>query len=175
VEENIIGAENKRTLSTFIMPIITSNSFEDQLCSGGQVLQRLKRAAELQTRVLRSGFQDTQKSQIAMALDAVSQRIEERAKFLASLEARYANPVERAQALLKLCSANVFTQGDLVMKARRALIASLSKPGFLANYMEHMKMEKKTAIDRDTVIAELTGQLRGIGIAAEDALRTLAA
>jgi hypothetical protein len=61
------------------------------------------------------------------------------------------------------------------MKARRALIALLSKPGFLANYMEHMKVEKKAAVHRDTVLAELTGQLQGIGIAAEDALRTLAA
>ena len=30
VEENIVGAENKRTLSTFMIPIISSNGFEDR-------------------------------------------------------------------------------------------------------------------------------------------------
>src|SRR6185436_2224346 len=57
VEENIIGPENKHTLSTFVMPIITSHNFEDQLGgAGAAVLQRLKRLADLQTRALRSGF-----------------------------------------------------------------------------------------------------------------------
>jgi hypothetical protein len=175
VEENIVGAENKRTLSTFMMPIITSNNFEDQLCAGAPVPQRLRRVADLQERVLRSGFQDVQKNQIAMALDAVAQRIETRAKFLASIEARIANPIERAQTLLKLCAAGIFTQGDLMMKARRLLISSLAKPGFLTTYIAQLEQERRTGVDRDQVLAEFAAQLQGIGIAPEDALRALAA
>ena len=53
VEEDIVGAENKRTLASFITPIIASNGFENQLCSGAPVSQRLRRVAELQERVLR--------------------------------------------------------------------------------------------------------------------------
>jgi hypothetical protein len=175
VEENIVGAENKRTLSTFMMPIITSNNFEDQLAAGAPVPQRLRRLAELQERVLRSGFQDVQKNQIAMALDAVAQRIETRAKFLASIEVRIANPIERAQTLLKLCAAGIFTQGDLMMKARRLLISSLAKPGFLTTYIAQLEQERRTGVDRDQVLAEFATQLQGIGIAPEDALRALAA
>lgn len=175
VEENIIGAENKRTLSSVIVPMIGASSFEEQLCAGAQVMQRLKRAAELQERVLRSGFQDVQKNQIAIALDAVAQRIEERAKFLASIEMRFVNPVERAQTLLKLFGARVFTQGDLTVKARRLLMASLAKPGFLSAYIAQQAAQKNAAIDRDAVLAELAGQLESIGIAPEDALRALAA
>jgi hypothetical protein len=175
VEENIIGAENKRTLSTFMMPIITSRSFEDELCAGGTVLQRLKRTAELQERVLRSGFQDVQKNQIAVALDGVAQRIEQQSKFLASLEARVASPVERARTILKLCAGRAFTQGDLSMKARRMLIAAISKPGFLTNYMAQVQAEKNAVIDRDAALAEFAGQLASAGIAQEDAMRALAA
>jgi hypothetical protein len=175
VEENIVGAENKRTLSTFMIPIITSNSFEDQLCAGQPTPQRLRRVAELQERVLRSGFQDIQKNQIAMALDTVAQRIEERTKFLTSIEARLGTPLERAQTLLKLCVAGVFTQGDLMMKARRMLMASLTKPGFLSSYIDQLQQERSTGIDRDQVLADLAGQLEVIGIAQEDALRALAA
>ena len=175
VEENIVGAENKRTLSTFMMPIITSNNFEDQLCAGAPIPQRLRRVAELQERVLRSGFQDVQKNLIAVALDAAAQRIEARTKFLASIEARIVNPIERAQTLLKLCAAGVFTQGDLMMKARRLLMASLAKPGFLATYIAQLEKERATGVDRDSVIAELATQLQGVGIAPEDAMRALAA
>ncbi len=125
--------------------------------------------------MLRSGFQDVQKNQIAIALDAVAQRIEERAKFLASIEMRFVNPVERAQTLLKLFGARVFTQGDLTVKARRLLMASLAKPGFLSAYIAQQAAQKKAAIDRDAVLAELAGQLESIGIAPEDALRALAA
>jgi hypothetical protein len=175
VEENIVGAENKRTLSTFMMPIITSNNFEDQIMTGATAPQRLRRMAELQERVLRSGFQDVQKNQIAMALDAVAQRIESRAKFLASIEARIANPIERAQTLLKLCGAGIFTQGDLMMKARRLLMASLAKPGFLTTYIAQLEQERRSGIDRDQVVSELATQLESVGIAPEDALRALAA
>ncbi len=175
VEENIVGAENKRTLATFVMPIITSNGFEEQLCAGAPTPQRLRRVAELQERVLRSGFQDVQKNQIAVALDNAAQRIEARMKFLASIETRIANPIERAQTLLKLCAAGVFTQGDLMMKAKRLLMASLAKPGFLSTYIAQVEHERRTSVDRDEIVADLATQLEGIGIAPEDAMRALAA
>jgi hypothetical protein len=173
VEENIIGAENKRTLSTFILPIISSNGFEAQLVPTGTVMQRLRRIAEIQERVLRSGFQDVQKSQIAVALDGVAVRIEERGRFLASIETRFTNPVERAQAILKLTTAGMFTQGDMMLKVRRLLMGSLAKPGFLASYIAHAEQEKPG--DRNALVTELTGQLEGIGITQEEAYRAFAA
>lgn len=173
VEENIVGAENKRTLSTFIVPIISSNGFESQLLPAGTVMQRLRRLTELQERALRSGFQEVQKGQVATALDAVAVRIEDRAKFLVSLETRFANPVERAQAILKLSTNGMFTQGDLMQKVRRLLMASLAKPGFLASYIQHAEHDKQ--VDRNTLITEFTGQLEGVGISQEEAYRAFAA
>ena len=98
-----------------------------------------------------------------------------RAKFLASIETRIANPIERAQTLLKLCAAGVFTQGDLMMKARRLLMASLAKPGFLATYIAQLEKERRVGVDRDQALADLATQLQGAGIAPEDAMRALAA
>jgi hypothetical protein len=110
-----------------------------------------------------------------MALDAAAQRIEMRTRFLASIEIRMPNPVERAQTLLKLCAAGIFTQGDLMMKARRLLMASLAKPGFLAGYIAQLEHERRTGVNRDQVLSDLATQLQHIGIAQEDALRALAA
>ncbi len=175
VEENIVGAENKRTLSTFMVPMITSNGFETQLAPGGPTRQRLRRVAELQERVLRSGFQEVQKKQIASALDKVAQRIDERARFLASIEAKSSNPIERVETLLKLCIAGVFTQGDLMTKARRILMTCLAKPGFMLTYVAQLERERSGGIDYDKVLAELAGQLEKIGIPLEEAMRALAA
>jgi hypothetical protein len=175
VEENIVGAENKRTLSTFMIPLINSNSFENQLCPTALTRQRLRRAAELQERVLRSGFQEVQKNQIAAALDRVAQRIEERTRFLASIDTRSGHPTEKVETLLKLCTAGVFTQGDLMIKARRLLISSLAKPTFLPAYIAQLERERRGGIDRDQVLTELGSQLENIGIPLAEAMKALAA
>jgi len=97
--------------------------------------------AELQERAMRSGFQEVQKKQIASALDKVALRIDERARFLASIEAKAGNPIERVETLLKLCAAGVFTQGDLMTKARRILMACLAKPRFMSTYVAQLERE----------------------------------
>lgn len=175
VEENIIGAENKRTLATFIMPIITSNTFEEQISAGAPPAQRLKRAAELQERVLRAGFQDVQKNQIASAIDMIALRIERRSGLLAALHQRLPNPVERAQAILKCWSAGLFTQGELSTKAKRYLFAALGKPGFLTGYVNHIERERNVPMDRAQVLTDLVEQLERIGIAPEEGIRAVAA
>jgi len=175
VEENIVGAENKRTLSTFMIPIIGSNGFENELYPDSPTRQRLRRVAELQERVLRSGFQEVQKKQIAAALDKVAFRIDERSRFLASIEARVANPNERMEMLFKLCAAGVFTQGALTTKARQLLMGCLAKPGFLLSYTAQLEQMRSGGITQDEALTELASQLEKIGIAQADAMRALAA
>ncbi len=172
VEENIIGPENKRELATFILPHIALHAFEEQLGNG--VLAKLKRVAELQARVLRSGFQDVQKNHLAAALDGVAKSIEERAKLLSSIETRFSNPVERAQALLKLAGAGALTQGDVQTKARKMLMATLASPGFFAAYVARQQQDKKDPPHSDIVLQDLTVELRAFGITYEEALRVLA-
>jgi len=175
VEENIVGAENKRTLSTFMIPIIGSNGFENELYPGSPARQRLRRLAELQERVLRSGFQEVQKKQIAAALDKVALRIDERSRFLASIEARVANPNERMDMIFKLCTAGVFTQGGLTTKARQILMGCLAKPGFLGSYIVQLEQVRSGGVTQDEALTELASQLETIGIAQADAMRALAA
>src|SRR5882672_9106717 len=175
VEENIIGAENKRTLSTFMLPIITSSSFETELYAGSPTRQRLRRVAELQERVLRAGFQEVQKNQIAAALDKVALRIDERSRFLTSIEARVANPNERMDMIFKLCTAGAFTQGALITKARQQLMGCLAKPNFLLSYIAQLEQGRSGGVTQDEALTELANQLEKIGIAQADAMRALAA
>ena len=171
VEENIIGAENKRELATFIMPLITSQGFEAQMPQG--VVTRLKRIVVLQDRVLNAGFQAVQMNQIAAALDSVAKGIEERAKLLISLETKVPDPVERAGALLKLASAGVFTQGELLMKARRHMMSTLNTVGFVQAYLAQLKSEPAAPVDHDAALRKLTVELSLFGITHDDASRVL--
>jgi hypothetical protein len=173
VEENIIGAENKRELATFILPLIGARGFEEPLAGG--VLQKLKRVVELQRRVLESGFQEVQKNQLAGALDAVAKGIEERARLLASLETRVREPVERAEALLKLCHAGAITQGELQDKVRRLMMATLATRGFFTAYAARQEKERNLPLDRSATLDALAVELRALDISREEAARALAA
>ena len=115
-----------------------------------------------------------QKNHLAAALDGVAKSIEERAKLLSSIETRFSNPVERAQALLKLAGAGALTQGDVQTKARKMLMAALASPGFFPAYVARQQQDKKDPPHSDLVLQDLTVELRVFGITYEEALRVLA-
>src|SRR5258707_5520463 len=108
VEENIIGAENKRQLATFVLPILTAASFETHFMMGKQpVLLRLQRLAQLQSRVRRSGFQENQRQELADMLDKLACALEARAKVFEAIEAKQGSAVDKATMMLKLCIGGV--------------------------------------------------------------------
>lgn len=175
VEENIIGAENKRQLYTFILPIITSSPFEQHfLFAKAPVLGRLQKLAELQARVRRSGFQDLQRSEICDALDKVAAEAETRAKFLDGIEGKPIGHVEKATGILRLFGGGVFTEGRLSEKARALILSHLGQPGFMTSYVAaHAKGPERP--NPDAVMAELIGMLEKAGITAETGLKLIAA
>jgi len=176
VEENVIGAENKRQLATFVVPILTAPSFEAHFQSPKvPALTRLQRLAELNGRVLRSGFQDNQRAEIAELLDRLACEVEARAKLFDSVEAKSSNHVEKATMLLKLFAAGTFTEGRLSAKARELILSYLSRPGFLSGYVAHVAKSSQQKPDPDACVAELMKTLEKAGITAETGLKSIAA
>jgi len=170
IEENIIGAENKRQLAAFATPLIGSTAFEQIfLFAKTPVLERLQRLATLQARVLRSGFQDIQKDEIAGALDRLASEAEARARLLEAIEAKSPTHVEKTIAILRLSTAGVFTEGALSAKARAMVLRQIGQPGFLTGYIAH---QPKAA---DAATAELVQNLEKIGITSDTGLKTIAA
>jgi hypothetical protein len=174
IEENIIGVENKRQLAFFAIPILTSAAFETHFVAGKTPpLTRLKRLAELQARVRRSGFQEKERGDICEILDRIAFEVEARSKILTSIE-KIPNPVEKAVAALRLCVEGMVTEGRLSAKARAIVIASLAQPGFLTGYVVHVSQgaQKTTA---EAAMGELLQTLEKAGITAETGLRSIAA
>ena len=175
VEDNIIGVENKRQLASFVMPVLLSAPFESHFQNPKlPLLARLQKLAQLQTRVLRSGFIDVSKAEMAEKLDSLAAQVEARGKLFDSVEARTQNHVEKAQTLLRLATTGIFTEGKLAGEARNRILAHLSKPGFLAGYMAAQKKDGETP-DTEKVMAELIATLGKAGITAETGLKSIAA
>lgn len=180
VEDNIIGAENKRQLSTYVMPILNSATFENFFQNPKvPLLQRLQRLAQLQARVRRSGFIDVTREEVAAKMDHLAVQMEARGKLFDSIEARNTSNVEKAQTLLKLATGGILTEGALAARARELILAHLSRPGFLTGYMA---IQAKDALARDgaapdseKLMAELMETLSKAGITAETGLKNIAA
>jgi hypothetical protein len=177
VEENVIGVENKRQLSAFLLPLVTAMPFENYFLNPKlPILSRLQRLASLQTRVRRSSMQETQRDEIAAAMDKVAFEAEARAKLLEAIEARATSNVDKAVSILRLITSNTFTEGRLSARARELVTRHIGKPGFLNGYAAHLATapgaEMPTA---EAAMADLTDTLAKAGITIESGQKSAAA
>ena len=180
VEDNIIGTENKRQLSSYVMPILNSAPFENHFQNPKvPLIQRLQRLAQLQTRVRRSGFIEVIRDEIMARMDHLAVQMEARGKLFDSIEARNTSAVDKAQTLLKLATGGILTEGMLATRARELILAHLSRPGFLTGYMAHLSKEAQAKAgpvpDSEMMMAELMETLGKAGITAETGLKSIAA
>ena len=176
IEENIIGAENKRQLGAVLQQIVSSAGFQDYFVTGAQpVMARLKRLAELQARVRRSNFQDNQRQDFADWLDRIANEVEQRGKVLKSLQDSLPNPVDRALAILKLCTSDMLTEGRVSAKARQFVLLALSQPGFLSGYMAQTKTNGGEPANAEQAMSDLVQLLSRAGISRETGLKSIAA
>jgi hypothetical protein len=153
-----------------------SSAFEAQfLFAKTPILARLKRLTELQSRARRAGFQDLQKQEISDALDKIASAAESRAKLLDDIEAKATGNVEKAVALLRLCSGGVLTEGRLMTRARNTILSCMGQSGFMTGYVAHTARAKGEPANADTATTELLGSLQKAGITAETGLKSIAA
>jgi hypothetical protein len=126
--------------------------------------------------VRRSNFQDNQRQEFSDWLDRVAADVEQRSKVLKSLQDNMPGPVECALAILKLCSANVLTEGRVAAKARDIVLFTLGQPGFLAGYMAQAKSATgPEGHDPERAMTDLVQLLQRAGISRETGLRSIAA
>ncbi len=127
LEENIIGAENKRRIWDFLKPILSSAAFETALGDpSASPIARLGRAADLQKRLLKSGLPEAARREGAALIDAVARRALDGNRLSAALRdpARGAGVAQALKAALAGGNVPQGTCGqfvtDLVQKLARA-------------------------------------------------------
>lgn len=177
IEEHIIGQENKRNLGAFVMPVLQSAHFENHfLRSSIPPMQRLARLTELQLRVRRSAFQDIQRREIGEALDRIACQIEAHIKLFETVQSKSPEACERVNALLRLFSGKVLTEGHMAGRARAMILSCIEVPGFLTNYTAQLPPGSDgVRLDAQAAIEHLTRALGQAGITSETGLKSIAA
>jgi hypothetical protein len=147
LEENVIGVENKRRLAGFIGPQLTDYGAQAFFIDGKKpILERLQRLAALQTRVLRAGFQDIEKRNIADAIDTLAVKAEAKARFLEGLAPKHMPQINRTLALLQLFATSAVTEGEFSKRLRREITPGLKEPDFVPAYVMRNGGEQEKAI-----------------------------
>jgi len=175
IEENVVGAENKRQLAAFALPIVTGVVLENHfLSSKTPALARLRRLGELQARIRRAAFQEAERQEMSARLDKIACEVETRARVLATIEERGSGPVDKAVTVLSLCSSATFTEGRLSAKAREIVLAQLGQPGFFSTYALRICAGPEKP-DPEVAMCELIRSLETAGIPREAGLKAIAA
>ncbi|HTW34013.1 MAG TPA: hypothetical protein VMD53_05285 [Rhizomicrobium sp.] len=172
VEENIVGASNKKQLALILQQTLSSPAFAEYFINNPMpVMVRLRRLADLQARARRANFRDETRAEFADRLDLVASEVESRGKVLKSLQENLAEPAERVMAVLKLCMSNTLTEGRVRGRARDMVLATLAQPGFLKGYLAR----RKAGETPEHAMTELAELLQLAGISPEDGMKSIAA
>jgi hypothetical protein len=177
VEDNIIGAENKRRLVDFVMPVLAGQSFKSHFQNPAlPVMQRLQTLASLQAHVLRSGFQDNQREAMAERLDALADDVAARGKIVETICTKSGNAVQAVVKIVSLINSGMFTEGRLRARARQEILRQVGRPGFLVGYTAHLsRCEAPAEFTSDKAMIELLAVLGRVGIDAQTGLKSIAA
>ncbi len=175
LEDSIVGAENWKRLAEFAHALVGSPQFESHFQAAHEpVLQRLRRIAELQARIRRARLDESDRAELATALDRIASNIEARAKVLESLAQKFPDPAQRLNAIVKLWLSGALTEGRLSEKARVLILRALATPGFFQGYMKTLGDQGRAPDARDAMAA-LLQSLEKVGIPQDRGLSLIAA
>lgn len=167
IADIIKGEANKRVLAPIVLAVLGAPNLKEVFAPASPGILRIKRAADLQKRVLGSSFAEGQRSKMADLLDDVAVGIEAKGGFFDGLTARMPDPAERVDTYMRMFATGIFTEGKLARKAQQALLAALAVPGFLAKYTAGKDTDSKI------VVADLIARLTRVGLSARDCSQAL--
>lgn len=143
LEENIVGAQSKRVLASYIQPLIASVQFESQMLDEQtHVLARLKRIADLQMAAKRAKFEDADKLELTDSLGRLAEKVEARGQFFKQIETKSAPPADKAFMVMRLLERGAMPKGLCWERARTFIRSQIKKPDFAQSLCpDHAKPE----------------------------------
>lgn len=161
LEENLVGEENKRKLAGFVRSVLGQHQTESWYMRGdAKPLERLSALAGHQRRVLKGGYPDAEKAQLAGCFDTIGMKVIDETKILNAVEAGDRPALEKAVAMLKLATAGALPEGQCTADAQaRALRHLKSQMGLSEARSEEAKPKLRA-------IQSMLGQIAAQGKAA---------
>lgn len=126
LEENLVGEENKRKLAGFVRSILGNHQTESWYVRGeGSPLERLAALTAHQKRVLKGGYPDEDKAQLAGCFDTIGMKVIDETKILNAVESGDRPALEKATAMLKLATAGALPEGQCAADAQARALRQL--------------------------------------------------
>lgn len=123
LEENIVGAQNKKKLAGYIRAALGNHRTEGWFVSGeGRAIDRLHRLTGFQARALKGNYPEEDKAGLSSAFDALGEKILERSGLLDSIANSDQPVLDRAAALLKLVTCQAIPAGKCAAAAQQKAI-----------------------------------------------------
>ncbi len=161
LEENVIGAENKRRVFEFLKPALASPAFEAAFVDGKTPpLARLLRLGEIAGRVARSGFADESRADAGGQLDRIGAKLMAKSGLGPALE----TAPEAAHVQLALALAAHAVPQPETRAAAKASLAARARDGRLTAALAAHHRDRRAA-DPDAAAAETLAKA-GLGPAA---------
>ena len=131
LEENLVGAQNKRKLAGYIRGALGAHKTETWFVRGkGAPTDRLAALVACQTRVLAGNFPPEDEGELLNAFGALGVKILDDTRLLDRVENGDRPALDRATALLRLATTGVLPKGDCITQAQtRALRLLRSEMG----------------------------------------------
>lgn len=140
LEAGVFGAPNKKRLGEFLLAVLDQPANKTELSEGDETpTARMRKLAQLQRRINASKLDREQRAKAGRILDEVCAGIMKRERLLDRLSSSATGPVEACLAVLKMCAAGTFTEGEAADQAKAYAMRYLSMPSFLDDYLDGVK------------------------------------
>lgn len=131
LEENVLGAGNKRELVSYLNGILSSPRTETYFIESAEpAASRLQTLAALYKRASRSGLQELNKRQVCEAIEALALKLDAKAAILEGVVRGATTPLEAAERLLQLVVAGGVPDGAMGELARNRVRDLMRMPAF---------------------------------------------
>ena len=138
IEENIVGAENRRMLANQLIALLSMQKTENYFSRlPDPPIARLQKLAYVQRRAFKSHFAETDKIAMAKAVDDIALRVDDETGFLKRIEKQNIAITDKVIALLRLCVRDILTKGESEMRAKRLAAKMMREPAFLKAVADH--------------------------------------
>jgi hypothetical protein len=151
IEPGVPPGGQKNRLGEYLLPIVMLPANESQFIEGKTPLaERLRALATLQRRIASAGFNDTMRAKATAKLDDYCFALVRSSGIIDRIDKGGDRIPDKGVALLRLCAAGLFTDGQARDAAQRMALRYLKHPAFLPSYVgdgdEPSKRQKLMAL-----------------------------
>lgn len=144
IEPGVPTGALKNRLGEYVLPIVLLPANEALFVDGKQPLaERLRALAQLQRRIAASKFNETTRQKATAKLDEYCAALVRSSGILDKIDRGADRVPDKGVAILRLCAAGLFTEGQALEWAQRMALRYLKHPSFLPAYLAEGDEEAK--------------------------------